>query len=383
MANMDDFIKKIVSGNERAISFYKELESRDASGQLPDGTLKPPYEWGSNFLFIFKNPKDNSFDAISILVLQDGANIETSLLKEGKYIKNGSLGYEPGKTLLNINELIDELHRLDGTNNDEKEILNPEEEEDNTPPEEDNTPLEEDNTSMQENNRSLQVSHLRKEQLERILANEYCKESYGILAIDLKNKKVTLLIATDEHEISRGFDHKKIYRKLITEHMYFKEIFSDIYHRRDSILMTSELNNFFLKNCKDPELLSGWREFTESQDILEKKYTPRDLIMMSLSRLTKLKNYFKQSDKIRLYYQIGGHGQVENRQQLFCCLEKDEDGKIYDVTFKESTCTILKEIHDCFQYFFPNEELDAIMKVYGDESLVSKWKSLTQNKIFV
>lgn len=360
MANFDDIIKTLGLGNERANTLYKNLKRMDAWGQLPDGTLKPPYELGSNFLFTLKKTIDESFDTVSISLLPDGANIETSLLKEEEYIKNVSLGYEPGKTLLNINELIDELHRLDGTNNDEKDILNPEE---------DNTPLEEDNTL-------LQVSHLRKKQLERILADEYCKKSHAVLEIDLENKKVTQLIATDEHEICRGFDHKKIYRKLITEHMYFKEICSDIYHNRDSILMTSELNNFFLKNCKDPELLSGWREFTEAQDILEKKYTPSDLIVIYSMRLIKLENYFKQSDKIRLYYQIGGQGQVENHQQLFCCLEKDEDGKIYHVTFTGTTCEILEEIYDCYQYFFLNEELDAIMKVYGDESLVSKWNSL-------
>lgn len=369
MANFDDIIKTLGLDNERANTLYKNVKRMDTWGQLPDGTLKPPSEFGSNFIFTFKKTIDDSFDAVSISVLSGGANIETSLLKKEEYIKNESLGYEPGKTLLNINELIDELHRLDGTNNDKKEILNPEE---------DNTPQEEDNTSMQ-------VSHLRTEQQKRILANEYCEESYGILAIDLENKKVTQLITTDEHEISRGLDHKKIYRKLITEHMYFKEIFSDIYHRRDSILMTSELNNFFLKNCKDLELLSGWREFTEAlggrrqQDILEKKYTPRDLTMTSASRLTKLGNYFKQSDKTLLYYAIGGHGQVENHQQQFCCLEKDEDGKIYHVTFEESTCAILKEIYVCYQYLFLNEELDAIMKVYGDESLVSMWNSLKLN----
>jgi hypothetical protein len=371
MANMDELINTLGLGNERATSLYKELEGF----QLPDGTLKPPSEFGSNFIFTFKKTIDDSFDAVSISVLSGGANIETSLLAEGEYIKNVSLGYEPGKEFININELIDELYRLDGTNNDEKEILNPEE--DNTPLEEDNTPPEEDNTSMQ-------VSHLRTKQLERILADEYCEKSNAVLAIDLENKNMKMLV-TGKNIVCRGLNHNSIFKE-VTEHIFSgEEIFSDIYHRRDSILMTSELNNFFLKNCKDPELLSGWREFTEAlggrrqQDILKKKYTPRDLIGIVSMRLTKLVNNFEQSDKIRLYYQIGGYGQVENDQQQFCCLEKDEDGKIYHVTFEESTYEILKEIYDYYQYFFLNEELDAIMKVYGDESLVSKWNSLKLN----
>ena len=84
---MADIIKTLGLSNERANSLYKELERF----QLPDGTLEPPYELGSNLQFMFKKPKDESYDAVSISVLPGGANIETSLLKEGEYIENVSL----------------------------------------------------------------------------------------------------------------------------------------------------------------------------------------------------------------------------------------------------------------------------------------------------
>ena len=137
-----DFILRMQVFAEKAVKLHKDLIHR--SDELPEGEFEPPTgRLTTAFRFIPKNPIDDIFNKISISTPMDSGCIETALFKNDNMINDELLGYGDSiKRFYNIDDLIKELNRLDGTTaksqkeseegeveiqNEHNEIENPEE----------------------------------------------------------------------------------------------------------------------------------------------------------------------------------------------------------------------------------------------------------------